>query len=81
MSVVFVLVFVAIIMASAFLFAFIWAVKNGQYEDTYTPSVRMLFDDPAITPKEKIDLKEKSRSDQSQFTVKNKAQEEEEEKA
>jgi len=48
MSVVFVLVFVAIIMAGAFLIAFIWSVKNGQYEDTYTPSVRMLFDDPPV---------------------------------
>jgi cbb3-type cytochrome oxidase maturation protein len=57
MSVVFVLVFVAISMAGAFLLAFIWSVKNGQYEDTYTPSVRMLFDDPAI----------KENSDQSQL--------------
>jgi len=48
MSVVFVLVFAAIIMAGAFLVAFIWSVKNGQYEDTYTPSVRMLFDDPPV---------------------------------
>ena len=48
MSVVFVLVFVAIIMAGAFLIAFIWSVKNGQYEDTYTPSVRMLFEDPPV---------------------------------
>ena len=29
-----------------FLFAFLWAVKSGQYKDTYTPSVRMLFDQP-----------------------------------
>lgn len=58
MSVVFVLVFVAIIMASAFLIAFIWAVKNGQYEDTYTPSVRILFDDPAIVQEEKAEPKE-----------------------
>lgn len=48
MSVVFVLVFAAIILAGAFLLAFIWSVKNGQYEDTYTPSVRMLFDDPVV---------------------------------
>ena len=48
MSVVFILVFAAIIMAGAFLIAFIWSVKNGQYEDTYTPSVRMLFDDPPV---------------------------------
>lgn len=45
MSVVFILVFVAIAMAGGFLVAFIWSVKNGQYDDTYTPSVRILFDD------------------------------------
>jgi cbb3-type cytochrome oxidase maturation protein len=63
MSVVFVLVFAAIIMAGAFLVAFIWSVKNGQYEDTYTPSVRMLFDDPPVKEAE-------SRSDQSQLAEK-----------
>ncbi len=67
MSVVFVLVFAAIIIASAFLIAFIWAVKNGQYEDTYTPSVRMLFDDPAIQ-EEKEENKTESHSEQSQLT-------------
>lgn len=54
MSVVFILVIVAIIMAGAFLVAFIWAVKSGQYEDTYTPSVRILFDDPVKKEEEKI---------------------------
>jgi cbb3-type cytochrome oxidase maturation protein len=24
----------------------LWAVKSGQYKDTYTPSVRILFDQP-----------------------------------
>ncbi|HMU44007.1 MAG TPA: cbb3-type cytochrome oxidase assembly protein CcoS [Ignavibacteriaceae bacterium] len=24
---------------------FLWAVKSGQYNDTYTPSIRMLFED------------------------------------
>ena len=36
---------VSISMAIVFLVAFIKAVKNGQYDDDYTPSVRMLFDD------------------------------------
>jgi cbb3-type cytochrome oxidase maturation protein len=71
MSVVIVLVFVAIIMAGIFLLAFIWSVKNGQYEDTYTPSVRILFDDPEMKEEEKIKEKEKaqakSRSNQSQL--------------
>ena len=58
MSVVFVLVFAAIIMAGAFLIAFIWSVKNGQYEDTYTPSVRILFDDP---PMKEVEETEKGK--------------------
>lgn len=54
MSVVFILVFVAILMAGAFLVAFIWSVKSGQYDDTYTPSVRMLFDDLPPEKEEKM---------------------------
>lgn len=45
MSVLFVLIIVGIVMASGFLIAFIWAVKNGQFDDSYTPSVRILFED------------------------------------
>jgi cbb3-type cytochrome oxidase maturation protein len=62
MSVVIILVFVAILMAGAFLVAFVWSVKSGQYEDTYTPSVRILFDDPPM----------KEVSDQSQLEEKGK---------
>jgi cbb3-type cytochrome oxidase maturation protein len=35
------------LVALGFLFAFLWAVKSGQYKDTYTPSVRILFDQPS----------------------------------
>lgn len=45
MSVVFVLIAASLTIAIGFLIAFIWSVKNGQYDDDYTPSVRMLFDD------------------------------------
>lgn len=31
--------------AAGFLIAFLWAVKSGQYKDTYTPSIRILFDE------------------------------------
>ena len=34
----------SLLVAIGFLIAFIWSVKNGQYEDDYTPSIRMLFD-------------------------------------
>lgn len=44
MSVIFLLIAIGIIVAGGFLAAFIWSVKSGQYDDDYTPSVRMLFD-------------------------------------
>jgi cbb3-type cytochrome oxidase maturation protein len=45
MSVIYLLIGLGIIVAGGFLVAFIWAVRSGQYDDDYTPSVRMLFDD------------------------------------
>jgi len=45
MSVIFILIGFSLLVAAGFLVAFLWAVKNGQYDDDYTPSVRMLFDD------------------------------------
>ncbi len=45
MEIIFLLVLVSVIISVIFLFLFIWATKNGQFDDTYTPSVRMLFDD------------------------------------
>jgi cbb3-type cytochrome oxidase maturation protein len=51
MSVIFLLIPLSILAATGFLFAFIWAVRNGQYEDTATPSMRVLLDEPARTVK------------------------------
>jgi len=45
MSVIYLLISISIIVAVCFFAAFIRAVKSGQYDDDYTPSVRMLFDD------------------------------------
>lgn len=45
MSVIYLLIPISIIIAIGFFIAFIRAVKTGQYDDDYTPSVRMLFDD------------------------------------
>lgn len=39
------LILVSLMVALGFLGAFWWAVRSGQYEDDYTPSVRMLLDD------------------------------------
>lgn len=45
MNAIFVLIGISLIVAVGFLLAFLWAVGSGQYEDTYTPSVRMLFEE------------------------------------
>jgi len=45
MSVILVLIITSIVVAVVFLSAFFWAVKSGQYDDTYSPSVRILFEE------------------------------------
>ena len=52
MGVIYILIVISITVALLFLVAFIKAVKSGQYDDDYTPSVRMLFDDELIKTKE-----------------------------
>ncbi|WP_186756842.1 MULTISPECIES: cbb3-type cytochrome oxidase assembly protein CcoS [Echinicola] len=44
MEVIFILIGVSLVLASSFLFLFFRAMKKGQFDDTYTPSVRILFD-------------------------------------
>lgn len=45
MNILFLLIGVSLFAALIFLWLFIWSVKSGQYEDNYTPSIRILFDD------------------------------------
>ena len=45
MSAIVVLIFGSLLVSIGFLIAFIWAVKSGQFDDNYTPSIRMLLDD------------------------------------
>lgn len=52
MSALVILIGISILVAGSFLAAFLWSVNNGQYEDDYTPSIRMLFDD-GVTNTEK----------------------------
>ena len=55
MLIIILLIAVSLTIALVFLGAFIWNIKSGQYDDTYGPSVRMLFDD-----KKKNDVTKKS---------------------
>ena len=45
MSVIFLLLSLSLLVAGSFLGAFLWAIKDGQFEDDYSPSVRMLYED------------------------------------
>lgn len=45
MSAIFIMIGASLLLAIGFLIAFIWSVRSNQYEDDYTPSVRILFDD------------------------------------
>lgn len=45
MSALIILISASLFVALIFLFAFIWAAKKGQFDDDYTPSVRILFED------------------------------------
>ncbi|KXX69562.1 MULTISPECIES: cbb3-type cytochrome oxidase assembly protein CcoS [Flammeovirga] len=45
MSAIIVLIGISLIVALIFLGIFIWSVKSNQYEDTYTPSIRILFEE------------------------------------
>jgi cbb3-type cytochrome oxidase maturation protein len=45
MGVIYLLIGVSVVIAIVFLSFFLWASKTGQFDDDYTPSVRILFDD------------------------------------
>jgi cbb3-type cytochrome oxidase maturation protein len=52
MSAILFLIVIGIVVAAGFLVLFIWAVKTGQYDDDYSPSVRMLFENKESSPEE-----------------------------
>ena len=62
MSVLVILILASLVVALSFLAGFIWAVRSGQFEDTCTPSMRLLteevpsptFTSEACTPNQKL---------------------------
>ncbi|WP_461790582.1 cbb3-type cytochrome oxidase assembly protein CcoS [Pedobacter sp.] len=50
MNILYFLIGCSVTVALIFLGAFFWALKSGQHDDVYTPSVRILFDDETVTP-------------------------------
>ena len=50
MSAILFLIPISVAIAAAFLTAFVWAVRSGQFEDTCTPSMRVLTEDRQESP-------------------------------
>lgn len=48
------LIGISLTIAIIFLSLFYWTTKSGQYDDTYTPSVRILFDNKVRDPEKKV---------------------------
>ncbi|MBE0637247.1 MAG: cbb3-type cytochrome oxidase assembly protein CcoS [Bacteroidales bacterium] len=63
MSAIIFLIIIGIIVAAGFLAAFIWAVRSGQYDDDYSPSVRMLFDNKTKVGEEQTKEKQNNNID------------------
>lgn len=62
MSVIYILICISVFVAAVFLFLFIKSVRGGQYDDSYTPSVRMLFENKAKENKDKTNKHNQSKS-------------------
>lgn len=65
MSIIYMLLAISVFVAVIFFFAFIFSVKKGQYDDVYTPAVRMLFDDELVKPESKTNKKESTTKEKS----------------
>jgi len=63
MSAIFFLIVIGIIVAGGFLIAFVWAVRSGQYDDDYSPSVRMLFENKKTKDAEEVEAPEADAKD------------------
>ena len=50
MSVIYVVLPLALLLGGAFLAAFLWAVREGQFDDIDTPALRLVLDDHPAEP-------------------------------
>jgi len=53
MYIILYLIIISLLVAGGFLIAFFWAVNDGQYEDDFTPSLRILIDEDMLSPDDK----------------------------
>jgi cbb3-type cytochrome oxidase maturation protein len=68
-NVIFILIAVSLLVAIGFLITFIWSIRSGQFDDEYTPSVRILFDDETnvVEEKEEVSGQRSAVSSQNEY--------------
>lgn len=57
MSVIYLLLAISVTVALIFFAIFVVSVRRGQFDDSYTPSVRMLFEDELVDPEKRDEKK------------------------
>jgi cbb3-type cytochrome oxidase maturation protein len=65
MGIITLLITISITIAIVFLSVFVWSLRSGQFDDTTTPAMRMLFDD-RIKQREMPEAKASSKPDKNQ---------------
>jgi cbb3-type cytochrome oxidase maturation protein len=63
MTIIFLLIGISLSVALVFLGAFLWAVKTGQFDDDYTPGVRMLFEDGVVDKQATLNLLQENKEE------------------
>lgn len=51
MSVIYLVLPLALVLGAGFLIAFLWATRQGQFDDLETPAIRLALEDDAPLPK------------------------------
>ncbi len=64
MDAIYLLIFMGAVVAVGFLVVFFISVKNGQFDDSETPAMRVLFDDGTIKTQQKEESKKKEEKTQ-----------------
>lgn len=69
MTVMYLLIAFSLLIATGFVLAFVWAIRSGQYDDKYTPSIRVLFDEdkPSSVDRGVAEESSKNRISKSEF--------------
>lgn len=62
MGIIYIMLIVSLIIAIIFLIGFLWATKTGQFDDDYTPSVRILFEDENVKQKTEEEEEKKQQN-------------------